>query len=264
VGLTALPPSCADCLEISKSQPRGTLTACPDLCRPGLGLVYLCATLRVRLNDEAAGRTKPDKTQTVMGLLRAVLIEMSCSCWTFAVLIKLPCCALQTGYGYMVLLKLFGWPGAACDLPTACWPAQPWRIRFTWLQSQCECYHNIACCSINADSRTSQIGLLPSSQSLWRHFWPPAQLRQRTCPLVSAGQRNISQFYALSRELFGDNSDHRDHVTWTRAMRVGKVEGKTGQLDDTRTESNQKQCIRNAVCSVLTCSIVVSVKAVHT
>ena len=31
VGLTTLPPSCADCLEIWKSQPFGTLRACPGL-----------------------------------------------------------------------------------------------------------------------------------------------------------------------------------------------------------------------------------------
>ena len=31
VGLTTLPPSCADCLEIWEPQPPGTLRACPDL-----------------------------------------------------------------------------------------------------------------------------------------------------------------------------------------------------------------------------------------
>jgi hypothetical protein len=31
VGLTNLPPSCADCLEIWEPQPSGTLRACPDL-----------------------------------------------------------------------------------------------------------------------------------------------------------------------------------------------------------------------------------------
>jgi hypothetical protein len=31
VGLTTLPPSCADCLEIWKPQPPGTLWACPGL-----------------------------------------------------------------------------------------------------------------------------------------------------------------------------------------------------------------------------------------
>jgi hypothetical protein len=31
VGLTTLPPSCADCLENWKSQPPGTLRACPGL-----------------------------------------------------------------------------------------------------------------------------------------------------------------------------------------------------------------------------------------
>jgi hypothetical protein len=33
VGLTNLSPSCADCLEIWKPQPPGTLRACPDLYR---------------------------------------------------------------------------------------------------------------------------------------------------------------------------------------------------------------------------------------
>jgi hypothetical protein len=31
MGLTTLPPSCADCLEIWESQPTGTLRACPGL-----------------------------------------------------------------------------------------------------------------------------------------------------------------------------------------------------------------------------------------
>ena len=31
VGLTTLPPSCTDCLEIWEPQPRGTLWACPGL-----------------------------------------------------------------------------------------------------------------------------------------------------------------------------------------------------------------------------------------
>jgi len=31
VGLTTLPPSCADCLEIWAPQPPGTLRACPGL-----------------------------------------------------------------------------------------------------------------------------------------------------------------------------------------------------------------------------------------
>ena len=33
VGLTNLPPSCADCLEIWEPQPSGTLRACPGLYR---------------------------------------------------------------------------------------------------------------------------------------------------------------------------------------------------------------------------------------
>jgi len=31
VGLTTLPPSCADCLQIWEPQPPGSLRACPDL-----------------------------------------------------------------------------------------------------------------------------------------------------------------------------------------------------------------------------------------
>jgi len=31
VGLTTLPPSCADCLEICEPQPPGNLRACPGL-----------------------------------------------------------------------------------------------------------------------------------------------------------------------------------------------------------------------------------------
>jgi len=31
IGLTTLPPSCADCLEICKPQPPGTLRVCPGL-----------------------------------------------------------------------------------------------------------------------------------------------------------------------------------------------------------------------------------------
>ena len=38
VGLTTLPPSCADCLEIWQPQPRGTLWACR---RPVMGFLYL-------------------------------------------------------------------------------------------------------------------------------------------------------------------------------------------------------------------------------
>ena len=37
IGLTTLPPSCANCLEIWEPQPPGTLRAC----RPVMGLLYL-------------------------------------------------------------------------------------------------------------------------------------------------------------------------------------------------------------------------------
>jgi len=41
VGLTTLPPSCADCFEIWEPQPSGTLRACPGLCRDCL-TINLC------------------------------------------------------------------------------------------------------------------------------------------------------------------------------------------------------------------------------
>jgi len=43
VGLTTLPPSCADCLEIWEPQPPGTLRACPGLLpqQPNSGLCRL-------------------------------------------------------------------------------------------------------------------------------------------------------------------------------------------------------------------------------
>ena len=42
VGLTTLPPSCADCLEIWESQPPGTLWACPGLYRDCFTFLQLC------------------------------------------------------------------------------------------------------------------------------------------------------------------------------------------------------------------------------
>jgi hypothetical protein len=41
VGLTTLPPSCADCLEIWEPQPPGTLRACP-------GVLWDCFTFFFR------------------------------------------------------------------------------------------------------------------------------------------------------------------------------------------------------------------------
>jgi len=40
VGLTTLPPSCADCLEIWEPQPPGTLRACPGLYRECCAVLY--------------------------------------------------------------------------------------------------------------------------------------------------------------------------------------------------------------------------------
>ena len=53
VGLTTLPPSCADCLEILEPQPPGTLRACP-----GIALsFYLCYCKKCR--QYAACSTRP-------------------------------------------------------------------------------------------------------------------------------------------------------------------------------------------------------------
>jgi hypothetical protein len=41
VGLTNLPPSCADCLEVREYEPPGTLRACPGLYRDCLTLNIL-------------------------------------------------------------------------------------------------------------------------------------------------------------------------------------------------------------------------------
>jgi len=45
VGLTTLPPTCADCLEIWKSQPPGILTACRGLYKYG----FICTFLTTEL-----------------------------------------------------------------------------------------------------------------------------------------------------------------------------------------------------------------------
>jgi hypothetical protein len=47
VGLTTLPPSCANCLEIWKPQPPGTLWACPGCCIFILLFVILNYTLTI-------------------------------------------------------------------------------------------------------------------------------------------------------------------------------------------------------------------------
>jgi hypothetical protein len=41
VGLTTLPPSCANCLEIMGAQPPGALRACPGLYRDSLTFTFL-------------------------------------------------------------------------------------------------------------------------------------------------------------------------------------------------------------------------------
>ena len=41
VGLTTLPPSCADCLEIWEPQSPGTLGACPGLYRVCFAFIYI-------------------------------------------------------------------------------------------------------------------------------------------------------------------------------------------------------------------------------
>ena len=42
LGLTTLPPSCSDCLEIWEPQPTGNITACPDLHRDCFTSTYVC------------------------------------------------------------------------------------------------------------------------------------------------------------------------------------------------------------------------------
>jgi hypothetical protein len=41
MGLTTIPPSCAECLEIWEPQPPGTLRACPGLYRDGIIFLIL-------------------------------------------------------------------------------------------------------------------------------------------------------------------------------------------------------------------------------
>jgi hypothetical protein len=45
IGLTTLPPSCADCLEIWEPQPPGTVRACP-----GLAFLYCAASALIHYN----------------------------------------------------------------------------------------------------------------------------------------------------------------------------------------------------------------------
>ena len=48
IGLTTLPPSCADCFEIWKSQPPVTLSACPGL-KWDCFTVYICDICKHRV-----------------------------------------------------------------------------------------------------------------------------------------------------------------------------------------------------------------------
>ena len=48
-GMSTLPPSCADCLEIWEPQPHGTLRACNRAVH-GLLYLYICKSLRSVLN----------------------------------------------------------------------------------------------------------------------------------------------------------------------------------------------------------------------
>ena len=50
VGLTTSPPSCADCLEIWKPQPPGTLRASPEACN-GIALSLPLAVLHNNNNN---------------------------------------------------------------------------------------------------------------------------------------------------------------------------------------------------------------------
>jgi len=72
VGLTTLPPSCADCLEMWESQPTGTLKACPGLYRNCF--TFYCAkygnvgekTMRKKLNLNLNGLQTPTVPNVVV------------------------------------------------------------------------------------------------------------------------------------------------------------------------------------------------------
>jgi len=71
IGLTTLPPSCADCLEIWQFQPLGTLRACPGLeweCFTFFSFLWCCDPTRVmtssffRFLDHTKRRTTVGRT----------------------------------------------------------------------------------------------------------------------------------------------------------------------------------------------------------
>ena len=72
VGLTTLPPSCAECLEIWQPQPTGTLKACPGLYRNFF--TFYCAkygnvgekTMRKKLNLNLNGLQTPTVSNVVV------------------------------------------------------------------------------------------------------------------------------------------------------------------------------------------------------
>jgi hypothetical protein len=65
-GLTTLPPSCADCLEIWEPQPPGTLTACPGLYRDWFTFTFLrCIRRCVSTGDMLLAQLLPLNADSV-------------------------------------------------------------------------------------------------------------------------------------------------------------------------------------------------------
>jgi hypothetical protein len=55
VGLTTLPPSCADCLEILKPQPSENLKACPDLYWDCFTFLLVLFKILININNRTQG-----------------------------------------------------------------------------------------------------------------------------------------------------------------------------------------------------------------
>ena len=67
IGLTTLPPSCADCLEIWKPQPPGNLRDCPGLYR---GCFTLYIVLKIEsLFQSLARHLLPELPQFIVGTM---------------------------------------------------------------------------------------------------------------------------------------------------------------------------------------------------
>jgi hypothetical protein len=77
VGLTTLPPSCADCLEIWAPQPLGTLMACPGKAIPALTLHL--SVLIWKVFDKALFDSE-GSMQTKTSLTQVLFIRPLCAC----------------------------------------------------------------------------------------------------------------------------------------------------------------------------------------